>query len=50
MILTGRMQKYQHCHLVKLVNMNILRLKKYLQFTYSPLGKAFEKNKTKKTE
>ena len=29
MILTERLQKYQYCHLVKLINMSILRVKKY---------------------
>ena len=28
MILTGKQQKYQHYHLVKLINMNILQGKK----------------------
>ena len=45
--------KYQLCHQVKLLSMNILLVKKYHllikktieqdKFTYSPLGKAFEK-------
>ena len=29
MILTEKQQKYQHCHLEKLINMNILKVKKY---------------------
>ena len=29
MILTEKLQKYQHYHQVKLINMNILRVKKY---------------------
>ena len=40
MILTEKQQKYQHYHLEKMINMNILQVKK--QFTYSPLGKALE--------
>ena len=51
---TEKQQKYQHHHLEKLVNMNILQVKKYCPLTkdkkiehaklaYSPLGKAFEK-------
>ena len=58
MMLTGKQQKYEHYHLEKLINMNILYGKKYCllikdsnqrqiieqaKFTYSPLGKAFEK-------
>ena len=54
MILTEKQQKYQHYNLGKLINMNILLGKKYChlikgqiiekaKFTYSPLGKAFEK-------
>ena len=56
MILTEEQQKYQHYHLEKLANMNILQVKKYYHyeqivetknveanFAYSPLGKAFEK-------
>ena len=29
-ILTEKQQKYQHYHQVKLINMNILQMKKYL--------------------
>ena len=43
------MEKLQQCHLVKLINMNILQAKKYYlpikaeyEFSYSPLGKALE--------
>ena len=53
MILTEKQQKYQHYHLEKLINMNILQVQKYYRvikevieqckFAYSPLGKAFEK-------
>ena len=54
MILTEKQQKYQHYHLEKLINTNILQVKKILpsnqtqtieqaKFAYSPLGKAFEK-------
>ena len=45
MIVTEKQQKYQHYHLGKLINMNILKMKKIclLKFTYSPLEKAFEK-------
>ena len=47
-ILTEKQQKYQHYHVEKLINMNILQAKKYqllieAKFTYSPLGKALEK-------
>ena len=49
-ILTEKQQKHQHYHQVKLINMNILQVKKYYcriieqaKFTYSPLGKAFQK-------
>ena len=51
-ILTEKQQKYQHYHLEKLINLNILQVKKYCvlikiietaKFTYSPLGKAFKK-------
>ena len=50
-ILTEKQQKYQHYHLEKLINMNILqrRVIEQAKFTYSPLGKAFEKQ-TKTTE
>ena len=58
MILTEKQQNYQHYHYVKLINMNILQMKKILpsdqsrmieqaKFTYSPLRKAFEEQ-TKK--
>ena len=54
MKLTEKQQKNQHYHLEKLINMNILQVKKHYpqikiqvieqsKFTYSPLGKAFEK-------
>ena len=53
-ILTEKQQKYQHYPLENLINMNILKAKKYYllikvelieqaKFTYSPLGKAFKK-------
>ena len=52
-ISTEKEQKQQHYHQVKLINTNILQVKKYcrlikttnhlIQFTFSPLGKAFEK-------
>ena len=48
MILTEKQQKYQHYHPEKLININFLLVKKWVieqaMFTYSPLGKAFEKN------
>ena len=55
-ILTEQQQKYQLYHEVKLKNMNILQLKKNLlsdqsriieqaKFTYSPLGKALQKQR-----
>ena len=58
MILTMKQQKYQYYHQVKLININILKVKKYCllitekkieeaKFAYSPLGKAFKKQ-TKK--
>ena len=43
----------QYYHLEKLINMNILQVKKYCilveqaKFAYSPLGKAFEKQTEK---
>ena len=53
MILTERQLKNQLYHPEKLININILQVKKYYRdqsriikqakFTYSPLGKAFEK-------
>ena len=54
MILTEKQQKYQFYCQVKLINLNILQLQESLppaqnriieqtKFTYSPLGKAFEK-------
>ena len=52
MTLTEKQQKCQYYHLKKLKNMNILQVKKYYiliraieqaQFTYSPFGKALEK-------
>ena len=33
MILTEKQQKYQHYHLEKLINMNILQVKKYFLLT-----------------
>ena len=53
-ILTEKQQKYQHYLLKKLINVNILQVKKYCllikdklieqaKFAYSPLGKPFEK-------
>ena len=49
-------QKYQHYHQEKLINMNILQgeeilpsnqrqIREQVKFAYSPLGKAFEKQK-----
>ena len=29
LVLTEKQQKYQHCHLEKLINLNILQVKKY---------------------
>ena len=53
MILTEKQQKYQHHHLQKLINMNILHVKKYYllireqsKVVYSPLGKLL-RNKQK---
>ena len=48
MILTEKHQRYRYYHPVKLVNTNILQVKKYCHleqanFAYSRLGKAFEK-------
>ena len=48
LILVEKQQKYQHYHVEKLINMNILQLKKYYflikaRCTYSSLGKALEK-------
>ena len=48
--LTEKQQKYQHYHQVKLININILQVKKYLQiqiieqgkFNYCLLGKDLE--------
>ena len=49
-VLTEKQQKYQHYHQLKLLNMNILRAKKYYhlmikqaKFTYFPLRKALKK-------
>ena len=52
-ILTEKQQKYQHYHLEKLINMNVLQVKKYYllikkvtewtNFAYSLLGKTLEK-------
>ena len=53
MILTEKEQKYQHHHPQKLINMNILHVKKYYllireqsKVVYSPLGKLL-RNKQK---
>ena len=53
MRLTEKQQKYQHYHLEKWINMNILQVKilpsdqrrliEQAMFTYPPLRKAFEK-------
>ena len=53
MILREKLLKYQLYHQEKLMNMNTLLVKKYYRlikkkieqakFTYSPLGKSFEK-------
>lgn len=54
MILTGKQQKYHHYHYGKLINMNMLQVKKIwppdqskiiqqAKFTYSPLRKTLEK-------
>ena len=53
MILIEKLLKYKLFHQAKLISMNILQVKKYYhlinniieqaKFTYSPLGKAFEK-------
>ena len=51
-ILIDKQQKYQHYHRPKLVNMNISHVNKYYllmrmikktKFSYSPLGKVFQK-------
>ena len=45
MILTEKLQKYRLYHQAKLINTNISQMKNLEQakITYSPLGKAFEK-------
>ena len=51
MILRGKLQKYQYYHLEQSKNMNVLPVQKFYlsriikqaKITYSPLGKAFEK-------
>ena len=54
MILTEKLLKYLHCHQAKLINMEYLTGEEILpsnrqqiieqaKVTYSPLGKAFEK-------
>ena len=49
MILTKKLKKYQHYHQVKLINMKEIlpsdksRIIDQTKFTYSPLGKASEK-------
>ena len=51
MISTEKQQKYCHYDQEKLINMNILQVKKYYhlieqaKFTYSPLGKHLKNNK-----
>ena len=59
MILTQKLQKYNHYQKVKLVNTSFLQAGKEIfqsdqiriieqaQFTYSPFGKVFEKKKKK---
>ena len=48
MIITEKHQKYQHCHLEKLIHMNILQgVIEQAKFTYSPFRKAFEKKQKK---
>ena len=52
-ILTEKLQKYEHYHLEKLIKIKILQVKnlpadqsriiEQANFTYSPLGKTFEK-------
>ena len=57
MVLTEKQQQYQHDHLEKFININILQAKKYyhlineeqVKFTCSSSGKAFERQ-TKTTE
>ena len=44
MILTEKLQKYQPYHQAKLIGMNKKQIIKQAKFTYSPLGKAFEKH------
>ena len=54
-ILTDRQQQYQYYHQLKLTNMNVTGLEilscnksqiiEQVKFTYSPLGKAFKKQK-----
>ena len=43
MQLTEKQQKHQRCRQVRLINMNILQILQQAKFTYSPLGKVFEK-------
>ena len=59
MILTEKQQKYQLYHLEKLINMNILQVKKYYpqrsvtkraKFTYFHLGKALAKKTSEEQE
>ena len=38
--LTEKQQKYQHYHQVKLININILQVKKYLQIQIIEQGKV----------
>ena len=46
-ILTEKQEKYQHCHLKKIININILPsdwvVIEQAKVTYSSLGKALEK-------
>ena len=43
-IFAEKQQNYQLCHQVKLINMNILHMKKYLKkHMFSASGKTFEK-------
>ena len=43
MQLTEKQQKHQRYRQVRLINMNILQILQQAKFTYSPLGKVFEK-------
>ena len=53
--LTEKLQKYQHYHQVKLINMSILQTMKFYlpigaKFTYSALGKHLQKQKKVKVD